>query len=316
MMNFPHSEVLQNWQQSIGNVVHWEIAHDKQTVFYITTDTGKRLVLKQILHQPSVDRLQSEYDVLRYLKSHAIPVSVPLLTDIGQHYINVDGQIYTLSPNISPANPKVWVNDKNRYLQIGNALAQFHKALATYPKTIPSWTMNLPQKLEDEIFPFLNDNVPQHHVTKLMQQIKPIQSKMYALWSRLPTQYIHGDCHGGNVLFDGEDVCGFIDLDHLPIGTRIYDIAYFLADEVKNRINEPDKLIHWLDAFGNIITGYEGLLRLTRQEKDAIWYGMLITQLLFIHWFAKNGNSEHKRKNLNVFDWIYTQQVRIVSATS
>ena len=314
MKHFPYTHILQYWQSSIGKLVDWEVAHHKHTVFYITTDNGKRFVLKQVQRIPTVERLESEYRLLCYLQDHDIPVSVPLLTKDNRPFVITDNKIFTLSPNLYGAHSQSNLDNKTRYQRIGHALAHFHKVLATYPHPIQSWTMDLPQKLQNEILPLLNQQLDAEQKNALLHRIQAIQPTINTLWQQLPTQRIHGDCHGGNLLFDGVKVCGFIDLDHLPMGVRVYDIFYFLADEVKTRIHQSDELEQWITSFPKLIAGYEQITLLESQEKEAIWYGMLITQLLFVEWFLRHNDTEQTDKNLQVFDWIYAHQKAIANA--
>ena len=314
MADFPYLSVLRNWQNSIGRIVAWTPAHDKQTVFLIKTDKGQRLVFKQIQHVPTDDRLTSEYRVLHYLHKHGIPVSVPLLTDNGEFYTEVEGQIFTLSPALSVTTHHTKPNERHRYSSIGRALGRFHYVMSTYPDPIESWTMNLPYKLENDVFPFLEQAFESQKFTQLQQRITPIKQALYYIWEQLPTQYIHGDFHGGNILFDGGKVTGFIDLDHLPIGARIYDLSYFLADEGKTRIDDKQKLTSWLDSFQYMFEGYTEEISLSSDERNAIWYGMLITQLLFVYWFAKSKDQVNLEKNLKVLNWIYDHKQNIYNS--
>jgi len=308
--------VTQNWQKAIGRITSWETAHHKHSVFLITTNIGKTMVLKKIEHQPTHQRITSEYKVLCYLQKHRIPVSVPILTDDGKLYVKNEGHIFTLSPTISTKSPLTSVNEQERYMAIGSELGRFHRVMASYPDPIESWTMDLPNKLENEVFPFLEQKLDSEQFNQLQQKIISIAPTIAASWEKLPTQTIHGDFHGGNILFDGKEVIGIIDLDHIPIGARLYDISYFLADEVKNRIGDPNRLASWLASYDHLIIGYTQEVLLTSSEKSALWLGMLITQLLFIEWFVRSQNEEHVDKNIRVFNWIYDHQQEIKVAIS
>lgn len=303
--------VTQPWRQSVGTVATWEAAHHKNNVFVLTTSRGVRLVLKEVHQSP--ERLTTEYDLLRYLQAAGIPVAVPLLTDNQRSYGVSEGKTYTLSPAL-PATQVSGEDVSVLYTNTGRAVADLHQALAAYPGAIQSWTMDLPQQLESEVFPLLERELPAQTWERLQQRITTIKSALYDTLAQLPKQRIHGDCHGGNILYEGDQVSGFIDLDHLPIGPRVYDISYYLADQVKNRIASPEQLAVWLSTFTAVIAGYEQKLSLAREEKAAIWYGMLAAQLLFVYWFVKFQNDEHFRKNLDVFDWIYDHQQTIHSS--
>lgn len=86
----------------------------------------------------------------------------------------------------------------------------------------------------------------------------------------LPEQYIYGDCHGGNILVTAGDVSGFVDLDHLPLGARVYDLFYLKADRLKERIYEPEWLTNRLRLLPHLVAGYERETILTPRERAAL----------------------------------------------
>lgn len=76
----------------------------------------------------------------------------------------------------------------------------------------------------------------------------------HAAFAGLPVQPIHGDCHGSNVLLCNGEVSGFIELDHLPTGPRLYDLAYDLADRLKWWIEDAAQCACWLAQRGDAIS--------------------------------------------------------------
>jgi hypothetical protein len=52
---------------------------------------------------------------------------------------------------------------------------------------------------------------------------------------------------------------------------------------------------------------------LTGREKDALWYGMLATQLLFVEWFLEHGDAQAAGLNLDMFHWIHRHESAIRS---
>ena len=136
MAEFQYQPILLHWQNSIGQIISYTATHNKETVFLITNNVGKTWILKKIIHVPTQVRLLSEYKVLNYLYIHGVPVSVPLLTDSGDLYVEFDGQISTVSPALSSHSSTLKTNDRQRYLSIGRALGHFHSVIATYPYPI------------------------------------------------------------------------------------------------------------------------------------------------------------------------------------
>jgi Ser/Thr protein kinase RdoA (MazF antagonist) len=139
---------------------------------------------------------------------------------------------------------------------------------------------------------------------------------MAAALSDLPLQLIHGDCHGGNYLLYRGDVSGFVDLDHLPTGPRVYDIGYLLADMAKARFVGIPAHDDWLAHAGQVIAGYERESSLSKREKDALWFVMLATQVLFVDWFLAHQKDELARKNLAALYWIEQRRREIADRIS
>lgn len=143
LQEFSFNHVLEQWKNSIGQIVRWKALHDKQTVFWIITNTSQELILKKVSHLTDSARLLSEYRVLEYLHRHDVPVSIPILTDNQNVYAEFEDEIFTLSPYISEPSYDEKISDQIRHVAIGKALGKFHKVLATYPHERLSWTMNL-----------------------------------------------------------------------------------------------------------------------------------------------------------------------------
>jgi Ser/Thr protein kinase RdoA (MazF antagonist) len=121
----------------------------------------------------------------------------------------------------------------------------------------------------------------------------------------LPRRPIHGDCHTGNVLFHGNKVAGFVDLDHLPVGPAIYDICSALVDQIKRFVEDAEHTARWLEAFDRAIVGYERVIGLAEHEEGAIWSMMLAIQLRFAYWMFLHGSRGLAALNLRAFYWLY-----------
>jgi Ser/Thr protein kinase RdoA (MazF antagonist) len=171
--------------------------------------------------------------------------------------------------------------------------------------------MDLPHKLREEIEPYLAQHLPSNHLASVNTVLSTIEEAMVQALANLPIQRIHGDCHGGNILWDSSGVYGIVDLDHLPIGPRTYDLGHFLADRVKVRIADPEQLAQWLGSFAWLIRSYEREMPLTAREKSALWYSMLASQFLFIDWFLRHEQGELVTRNVDVLMWIYSHKEAI-----
>ncbi len=73
---------------------------------------------------------------------------------------------------------------------------------------------------------------------------------LHRVWERGPSTLIHGDCHIGNLFFDGDRV-GFLDWGMVVVTTPMRDVSYFLSMglSVEDRRHWDAELIrHYLDV--------------------------------------------------------------------
>lgn len=309
-------EALGAWARAAGPVTEVEAAHQpppgrETVVFAVVTARGDRFIFKNVAGSPGARRIEAEYDLLRHLHACGVPVAVPLLCDDGRVSLQAGERIYVLYPML-PADHVLPPADIERvYARIGAAVARLHRALATYAGQIDSWTMDLPRTVFEEAGPRIGRALAGHDAERFRLTMDGLRDEMVTALRGLPAQRIHGDCHGGNYLLYRGDVSGFCDLDHLPIGPRVYDVGYLLADMAKAQFFHNPAHRDWLDHFDAVVAGYDHENSLSRREKDALWFVMLATQVLFVDWFFQHDMPDLAAKNLEAFYWIYRHRDEI-----
>ena len=309
------SALVKRWP--IGDVVACEPLHHKGTVFHLTTDRGARFILKDIVKDIGghrrTERLMAQYRVLLHLHAAQVPVAVPLLAQDGRPFVQDEDKIYTLTPELASGGDTAGMGMERVYHNMGLAIGRLHTALATYPEEIPSWRMDLPQRILGEAVPRINMHVAGPQLEAFNGVMIPLGDAFADALADLPVQPIHGDCHGGNILLHNGTVSGFIDLDHLPVGPKPYDLGSLLADRVKWQMSHPETLIQWLEYFDHLIVGYEQENALSAREKDAIWWTMLAVQVLMTEWFSERHDDTNVALNLAAFHWIHSHKEEIMS---
>lgn len=304
------AEMAHHWP--IGRVVRCTTLHQKGTVWLFTTAAGETFVLKKITFAgpggTRAQRLTSEYHVLLHLESQGVPVAVPLLSVHGLPYVEHDGRLYTLSPSLVPpsAAPRQTQDAAERsgwdYAAIGASIGALHRALASYPHEIRSWRIRLPDRVLKQAVPVIAAYLGEER-DRFIEQVAALTPGLERVFAGLPEQHIHGDCHMGNILLGDTGVVGFIDLDHLPVGPRVYDLGYVLADMVKWRIADAEEVERWLALAPHLIAGYEQGNSLSKREKESLWYVLLAVQLLFAEHFVTAQDAAGVRLNLGAFAW-------------
>lgn len=129
---------------------------------------------------------------------------------------------------------------------------------------------------------------------------------MGRLYQTLPRQIIHRDPNPSNIIVSG-DKWGFIDFDLSERNVRIYDPCYAataILSETYEEENE-EKLAKWTTIMKEILYGYDSVVHLSEEEKEAVPYIILSNQFLATAWFA--GKDKYKSffdVNMKMTNWI------------
>ena len=180
--------------------------------------------------------LADEYRVLLHLQSAGVAVAVPVVTADAALCVKDGDSSYVLAPRL-PLMATETPNCCRRpatCVRIGSAIGRLHAALAEYPSSVKSYEHDLLDHAFGQSYPQLPKDFRAHSVD-------PHRDVAVARLSGLPVQLIHGDCDAGNILLSNGHVSGFIDLDHLPTGQRIYDLGYYLVHRVREVAARPEK---------------------------------------------------------------------------
>jgi Ser/Thr protein kinase RdoA (MazF antagonist) len=254
----------------------------------VTTERGDRYVLKKVSTFNAPDparRFTDEARIVTHLLQRGVPVAVPVLSNDGKAYTtDDDGAPHAVFPmlpkGVADNDPGL---DPALFENVGAAIARLHIALAGCPFGIESWEVG--PDLLTALWQTAEDRLPAAALTGLSARIRPRWDSIVQALSAAP-QRVHGDVHGGNILTDGQEVTGIIDIDHLPLAPRGYDLGYYMAFAVHWWLdgNQPSRPV---EESRHLLTGYDAVSRLTRQENDDLPALALAAALGLIDFFAR-----------------------------
>lgn len=271
----------------------------------LTLSNGRKLILKHVWDDLNDARLTADCDLHAHLYEQGIPVAVPLVTRNGTHWLRAENQRYTLSPSLLANFAGLDSSDTSR--NIGRSIARLHASLATWPHKIESWTYYMPTRIFDECIPRCREQLSGDQLMRFETALARFEPEAQELLDPGQLTRLHGDCHGGNLLINDGMVSGFIDIDHLPLGPRLFDVAYYLADRAKNALRENNLPGNWRETVNGVWTGYDEIAHWTTFEKKSLWHMIAGTQMLFVEVFAVNKNESHLLLNLKLFEWLTAQ---------
>jgi Ser/Thr protein kinase RdoA (MazF antagonist) len=323
MKDFLGSERLAHLQTVLA---HWDIppitsitaVHEDHLVFKITT-VGPTFILKDISDAPDLTRLEFTRNVLTHVAREGLRVPIPLLSRSAQSAVPSQGRFYLLSEFIEageyPSDPEL---KAELFYHTGQAIAKLHQALASYPDKQVSrktWREDLAGSAAKWISA-LSDGLPEPQAVVVKRVGLEHGAAIKAALHGLPEQLIHRDCHPGNILVQGTQVIGFIDCDHICIGPRLFDLAYYAVHHLKWVTDDKAATHRWLTDLPHLLTGYRSQQSLSQEEAAALPYGMMVYHLLLSHWFMGLPQLEPIALEIQALDWIHTHFDAIANATT
>lgn len=285
-MTIAAAQVPEAWSEVFSSPVITELTPGR--VWEVATERGDRYVLKKVstFNAPDpVRRFTDEARILTYLLQRGVPVAVPVLSNDGKVCATDDDgaphAVFPMLPQGSADNDPGL--DPALFENVGAAIARLHVALAGCPFGVESWEVG-PGVLT-ALWQSVEDRLPAAALTELSARIRPRWDSMVQALSAAP-QRVHGDVHGGNLLTDGQKVTGIIDIDHLPLAPRGYDLGYYMAFAGHWWLdgNQPSRPV---DESRHLLTGYDSVSRLTRQENDDLPALALAAALGLIDYFVR-----------------------------
>jgi len=241
----------------------------------VVTDQGKFLVKTYKRDLVILDALRFQHRLSDHLDQHGVPVARIKRTREGKGIVEMDdwamevqvfveGEPMILTPTTLAVSAK--------------ALGDFHRVCRGFPcppRDARMWRFSevprVPfQKLfeaarvergEDAILPFYNEiALFLHDAARDLHLHKR---------SELETGLIHGDWHGGNLLFQGETLVAVVDLEFAGDGCYLEDIAYGLSNLCLRTSAEPEVLQERVNI---MLDTYQVSRTLSFYEHYALYY--------------------------------------------
>lgn len=126
------------------------------------------------------------------------------------------------------------------------------------------------------------------------------------LYDALPKQIIHRDPNPGNIIVS-KDKWGFIDFELSERNARIFDPCYAATAILSETFEDENeaKLDKWTGIMKEILCGYDSVVRMTAEEKEAVPYMILANQFISTAWFAdKDRYRDLYETNLGMTRWM------------
>ncbi|QUA52762.1 helix-turn-helix domain-containing protein [Aristaeella lactis] len=292
-------EILACWgleDETVADVVYPESGAISDTAKYIGTD----YVIKYTGNPGNVARAIRITKALENVGLYA-PAVVP--TKDGKEYVQKGELYFFLTRRVKGERvlaSKVYLEDfeqKGRF--IGEIIGQLDLALQQID--VPADEADSFAAVRDWALPALKETLSADSAFT-----ENYLRAMERLYGALPRQMIHRDPNPGNIIVSG-DKWGFIDFELSERNVRTFDPCYAATAILSETFEEGNetKLARWTGILKEILYGYDSVVRLTAEEKEAVPYMVLTNQLISTAWFAdKDRYRDQYETNLKMTRWI------------
>jgi Ser/Thr protein kinase RdoA (MazF antagonist) len=191
-------------------------------VYDVELEDGSRVVAK--FYRPgrwSAETILEEHAFLKELAEEGVPVAAPLDLGAGETLSRMEGILFAIWPRIR--GRMVEEPSEGDLRRLGALLAQLHNVGAR--RTAPHRLTIGPATYGRQNLEFLEANnlVPANAWPRYRDTATRILDAVEPWFEGAPEQRVHGDCHRGNLLWDGRDFL-FVDFDDMVMGPPVQDV--------------------------------------------------------------------------------------------
>jgi len=222
---------------------YWQLNSYENRVFDIELEKVNlkpdRVVAK--FYRPnrwSREAIQEEHQFLDDLRQEGISAVNPLVLSNGQTIMETNGIFFSVFPKVMGRSPQEFI--AGELAQVGRTLAKIHNVGAqTKAKHRPTWEM--PARGQDslEVLEFrVPQGIWQRYLDASLRIFDDLEKKLK------PESFlrIHGDCHKGNLLHNGQEFF-FVDFDDFGMGPAAQDFWMLFSGDSENEAEEREEIL-------------------------------------------------------------------------
>ncbi len=253
------------------------------------------------------ESLERNIQSLTALSECGAPVAGIIKTLDGENHTEADGKYWLMTAKL-PGSRRTDIREPGTAYKMGETIARLHVFFRECEQKITFWDNSLLDEMEGWIKQALQENAWEP-VSE--QEYLSVTAQLRSVYGSLPRQLIHRDVHFGNFLFLNGEFSGYIDFDLSQRNIRIFDLGYFLAGLLTRESGAKLEADEWLRIVCDVISGYESVSKLKREEKAALVPVMESIEILFVAYFIRTEDRICAADAADIFHKIRDREERI-----
>ena len=273
-----------------------EAAHQRRHRKLVVVTGVGRFLVKTYKRDPVVlDALRFQHRLSDHLVKHGLPVAAIQRARDGKGIVEVNDWAMELQQFVDGASMQVNTQTLTASAQ---ALGEFHRVcrdLPCPPRDARMWRFSeVPRTAFQRLFEAArqerNDAVIMDQCNRIALFLHEAAQEL-SINKRDPfeTGLIHGDWHGGNLLFQGERLVAILDLEFAGDGCYLEDIAYAMSNLCLRTSDESDRIA----ARANILLdNYQFSRSLSYAEMAALYYAVGVKHVATVSYQSMQQNNQ------------------------
>ncbi|MGL4760857.1 MAG: helix-turn-helix domain-containing protein [Sarcina sp.] len=236
--------------------------------------------------------LRGEIALTKELKKVGLKAKYPIQTKGGEDFIIIDDRFYIVTNkiegHITSSEERYGENRTKIAREYGGAIGKLHKGLIKVEEALDIDDTNMLSVVVDYAMPKTKQVMEQWGCPLPEEFYNEYIEEFSKLYEKLPKQLIHRDANPSNIIYDKEQVTGFVDFDLNERNVRLFDPCYCATGILSEVGENKEGFEKWPEILNGIIKGYDEIMELTEEEKQAIPYVIYSIQIIFIAWLIDN----------------------------
>lgn len=245
--------------------------------YLIETEKGKFLVKTYKADPEILDALRFQHRLSAHLDEHGLPVARIQPAFSGHKIVEIDDWALELQEWIE--GEPMRVTGKN-LITSSEALGKFHVVCRDFPCPERDARMWRFSEVPREMFAKLYERARAEgdaeamdaHCNTIALFLREAGNELsWDVRDQLETGLIHGDWHGGNLIFQGNRLAAIIDLEFAGDGCYLEDLSYALSNLCVRTTTDSQKLHNRVDL---LLAYYQKYRTLAPLEERAMYYAV------------------------------------------
>lgn len=282
---------------------HWNLTKEEmdlintqascQPIVNETYQVGHKYIFKA---GKNIPWMKTHVKMTKALAAAGLESPYPIQTLEGEDYIIEDDLYFMLLHKVEgelmPLEQRMGDDNYNIGLLYGDALGKLHLVLKSIEDDMDVLEADIVHILDYWAIPQGKRLMEQWNMGLSEDFYEDLTTRGFDLLGKIPMQLVHRDPNPYNIIFNDNKVEGFIDFEISEKNVRLFDVCYCGTGNLMDMFEKPGGFDIWLRLFKGIVHGYNQILPLTEDEKEAIPYVIYAIQLIFIAYLE--GMDDHK----------------------